>query len=104
MDVQSYKAVGDRVAATVGVGVTTPVIPARANAIMIQNQDGSDDLRYTVDGSTPSTTVGFILFHNAVAEPIIIPLPHGGQFKMTRAASADVSVEYQFIEIKPRFW
>lgn len=96
-----YQVIGSRVRATVGATVLSPEVPAHADAIMIQNLDATDDLAYTLDGSTPSASVGFTLFHSAAATPnaapVTIPLPYNGSIKLIRAAAADVTVEYQFI-------
>lgn len=103
----SYEYIGSGAEATVSTTVVTLTAPSRANAVMIQNVDASDDARFTIDGTAPTSSHGFLLLHSAAAtpntNPQIFPLPYGKSLKLIRAASADVSVVYQYLKIRNRF-
>ncbi len=69
----------------------TPAVPDGANLLMVQcfNQN----IRYTLDGTAPTTTRGFRL--NTAAAPIVIALNPGVTFKLI-GETAGAAVEYQF--------
>ena len=86
---------GAHTSTALGAGVVTPTVPLRANAVMLQS--GVEATRYTLNGTTPSASVGFVLAADAV--PIVIPLKRGTVLKYIRAASGAV-LEQQFGRLK----
>ena len=79
---------------TLGAGVYSPQDqPIGANFLMVQTHTQS--VYYTIDGSTPSATNGFVLL--AVQNPIYIPMGTSVILKFLRAASGAV-LQYQWVE------
>jgi len=69
----------------------TVTIPAGATKLMIQTTD--QDIRFTLDGTDPTTSKGFKLVKDR--DPIIIPLSQKTTIKIIEAA-ATADVQYQF--------
>lgn len=52
-----------------GVGLTTSQIPpTKSHVIYAQIQVQESDMRYTLDGTAPTTSLGFILAENGIIE------------------------------------
>lgn len=66
-------------------------LESQVNAVMIQTT--SRDVRYTLDGTTPTSTKGFLMYSGQV--PIIIPLCGNTSLKLIEVG-ATATVEYQF--------
>lgn len=102
MDIQSFKPIGASSVATVGSSASAPLgaIPAKANAVMLQTRTA--DIWYTLDGTTPSATNGFLMVHDAA--PIIIPLDRATDFRAIRTASTNAPLLFQMLQVKSRFF
>lgn len=70
-------------------------IPFGANGLLVQA--GGKDIRYTIDGSNPTATVGFLL--PAYTDPLILMAVQDGQvFKFIETA-ASATLDYVGIRI-----
>ena len=85
--------VGDHTEATGGAAATILVKPKAATGILIQTVDA--DIVYTLDGTDPTVTPGFVLKQIAL-DPVWIVLTRDMIFTIARAAAVDASVRYQF--------
>lgn len=74
--------------------VNTYNVPARATHIVIGAT--SQNVRITLDGTAPSTTIGFLI--KAGEEPVMLPVENQGAVKAIEVASA-ATVNYQFISL-----
>lgn len=72
---------------------TTISVPSGASKAMIQAVD--QNIRYTLDGSTPTATHGFQLA--ASNEPVLIPVGDGITLKMLEEAGA-AELQIQWFE------
>ena len=80
--------------AALGSGVMSPSNkPKEAKYLMVQTH--TQNAYYTLDGSTPSATNGFLLL--VTQSPIYISMGHGVVPQFLRAASGAV-LQYQWIE------
>lgn len=68
-------------------------VPATANVLQIQAE--TQNVRYTLDGTTPTSTVGFLLY--AGMEQYMIAVPVNGTVKIIEVTSGGV-VNYQFMK------
>lgn len=66
--------------------------PAGATAIMISTS--TKDVRFTLDGTAPTASVGFLLVSGAT--PIIVPIGPGVSLKVIEVAASAV-LQYQWI-------
>ena len=71
---------------TLGTAVLVPYFPPGASKIMFQAITKA--LRYTLDGTTPSATVGFQLA--AAAAPIVIQINEHTKLQMIREESGTI--------------
>jgi hypothetical protein len=78
---------------TLGTAVYVPYFPLGARKIKMQVD--TKDLRYTLDGTTPSATVGFHLA--AAAEPIIIEVNEKVKLQVIREESGTI-LQYEIGE------
>ena len=74
---------------TLGAGVYVPYIPPGATKIMLQAL--AKAARYTLDGTTPATAVGFQLA--AAATPITIPISSTTKLQIIREENGTI-LEY----------
>jgi hypothetical protein len=75
--------VGSHQAVSLGGSAVTLSIPATADGILAQAI--SQNVRYTLDGSTPTTSKGFVLY--AGADPLRIPINPDVTIKVIRVAN-----------------
>jgi len=78
---------------TLGAGVVSPYFPPGASKIMMQAITKA--LRYTLDGTTPSATVGFQLA--AAADPIILSINEHTKLQVIREESGTI-LQYEIGE------
>lgn len=69
-------------------------IPKRANYIMMQARD--QNIRYTLDGSTPTADLGFELISGD--PPTVLPIIHGRTKLRFLEEAATASLEFQYGE------
>lgn len=70
--------------------VTTLSVDSRATGVLIQAE--TQNVRYTLDGTNPTSSLGFVL--TADADPVIIPKNSDITIKVLRSASGAV-IQYQ---------
>lgn len=85
-----FKPVGDHLSKSTIATAFTLTPPTDADKLMIQN-DGTVDVRYTIDGTTPTATVGFVLVAND--PPIIVPIDSGTEVIVIQEAE-DANIQY----------
>ncbi len=86
--------IGNHTSATIGSDVTTLTPPTNAVGILVQLE--TDNVRYTIDGTTPvAGTTGFILYKEN--PPLLIDIGQNVTLKMTRV-TADATLQYQWVE------
>ena len=73
-------------AITLGAGVFVPYLPPGATSILVQTV--TQNVRYTLDGTTPTAAIGFQLA--AAATPILIEITERVNLKFIREASGAV--------------
>lgn len=95
--VRHYTPVGAHTQATIGSSVTTLSVPRQANAVLVR-ATGSYDIRFTIDGTTPTTSLGFVLLNDA-PEALFIPVGRNSQLKFIRDEGSDATLEYQFVRV-----
>lgn len=95
--VRHYTPVGAHGQATIGSSVTTLTIPHQANGVLVR-ASGSYDIRYTIDGTAPTTSLGFVLANDA-ENAEFIPVGRNSQLKFIRDEGSDATLEYQFIRV-----
>lgn len=78
---------------TVGAALVIPYMPPHARAIQIQAV--TDDVRYTLDGTTPTASVGFRLIQDT--DPTLIDMNDGMILKLF-GEGATSKVEYQWFD------
>ena len=78
-----FKPVGSHAAKSTIATAFTLTPPAGADKLMIQN-DGTVDVRYTIDGTEPTAATGFVLVAND--PPIIIPIDQGPSIALIQEA------------------
>lgn len=83
--------VGDHVSEDDVDAAVTLTPPATANALLIQAT--AQNVRYTLDGTTPTASVGFLL--RSDDQPLVIDLGPGMTIKVIEVA-ATATVEYQW--------
>jgi hypothetical protein len=83
--------VGDHVSNGAISSATTLTPPATANALLIQAT--GQNVRYTLDGTTPTASVGFVLRQDD--QPLVIDLGVGMTVKVIEE-SATATIEYQW--------
>jgi len=71
---------------------TTLTQPAGANAILIQAF--AQNVRYTLDGTTPTATLGFRI---AAGDEKLIPVPASGMTVKVIEETASASIDYQWM-------
>lgn len=91
-----YTPVGAMTEVTLGAGVLSLTRPSLARAILVQ-VTGGQNVRWTLDGSTPTTTHGFVLYDGAASSMIQV---NGSQshMKFLRAASGAI-LAYQWVHL-----
>lgn len=82
--------VGAHTSTTLTGSVTTLSVDSRATGVLIQAE--TQNVRYTLDGTNPTTSNGFVL--TAGADPIIIPKNSDITIKVLRQTSGAV-IQYQ---------
>lgn len=75
---------------TLGSAVTLNK-PAGANAIIIQTT--GQNVRYTLDGTAPTTTLGFLL----IADQAPVRMPVGGTAVKVIQVAATAIIQYQWV-------
>lgn len=98
-DVRHYTPIGDIGTSTISSTAVTLTKPRRANGILVTAV--AQNIRYTVDGTAPTTTLGFLLSTSATA-PTFIPVGRNTRLKFIRATGSDGTLNYQWINVKPR--
>lgn len=78
---------------TLDAGVYVPYFPLNAHKIMMQC--GTKDLRYTLDGTTPTTTVGFHM--KADDAPLTIEINENVKLQVIREESGTI-LQYEIGE------
>lgn len=66
--------------------------PAGATQVLIQALTAN--IRYTIDGSTPTATAGFVLY--VLADPLAIRLGAGGELQIIEESAGAVA-QYQWL-------
>jgi hypothetical protein len=89
--VVAYSPVGSHASAPDISSATTLTKPAGASRIIMQTL--TQNVRWTLDGTTPTATVGFQLPTNQ--DPIIVAVP-GASIKVIQEA-ATASLQYQWV-------
>ncbi len=88
----TFKPIGSHTAVAVDSDVDTLTIPTNATLVMVQVE--TDEVRFTLDGTTPvAGSTGFIL--RATDPVFIVDVERGVTFKYTRE-TADAVLQYQF--------
>ena len=86
-----FEPVGTHVSAELNAELT-PVVPVPATAFLVQAS--KFDIRYTLDGTAPSGTHGFLIREG---EQIAIPISSSTTLKLNRSNTNVVpSIEYQW--------
>jgi hypothetical protein len=85
--------VGDHTETTAVAAAEVLVKPKKATGILIQAVDA--DIVYTLDGTDPTVTPGFLLKQIAL-DPLWIVLTRDMTLTIARAGTVDASVRYQF--------
>jgi hypothetical protein len=75
-------------------GATSIAVPDGASHMLIQAQ--TQNVRFTLDGTAPTTTKGFLV--PAGTDPLLVPVPAGGTVKVIETA-ASATVDYQFLTL-----
>lgn len=88
---QPLRIVGAHVANSSIGEATTLTPPATAHALLIQALD--ENVRYTLDGTTPTASVGFQL--KADGEPLLIDIGIGMTVKVIQE-TATATIQYQW--------
>lgn len=70
--------------------------PIEATGLLIQTVDA--DIQFTIDGTDPTATPGFVLYQNQL--PLYIPLLQNNVFTVVRDATTDASVRYQWVAVE----
>lgn len=84
--------VGDHTAVTDLDTAVTLTPPAGATQILIQALTAN--VRYTIDGSTPAASIGFVMY--VLADPMAIRLGAGGTLKLIQE-TAGAAIQYQWL-------
>lgn len=74
---------------------TVLTLPSGANGMLLQCT--GTNVRYTLDGTAPTTTRGFVLVANA--SPVLITFPTDDTVVTVIESSASAAVEYQFVRL-----
>lgn len=75
--------------------VVTLTLPDGANAFLMQAT--GQNIKYTVDGSNPTTTRGFTLY--ATGTPVIVYLPSNAVTVKVIESAATATLDYQAIRV-----
>lgn len=77
-------------------------IPARANGIVIGSK--TNNAMITIEGTTPTVTVGIQLV--ADAEPLLLPLTarNSAVKHINETPTSDAVLQYQFVRLKRNSW
>lgn len=90
-----YRPIADSHTYNTSISSATDItIPSNADSIMISAKD--NDVHYTLDGTTPTTSLGFKLI--ADSAPIILPLTSGTVIKVIET-TASAAIDYVFLTI-----
>jgi len=73
--------------------VQSITVPALAGVVLMQAT--TQNVRYTLDGTTPTTSKGFVL--KAGEEPQLVPVEPGNTIKAIEE-TASAKLDYQFLE------
>lgn len=90
-----YRSIGAHVATTLGAGATVITIPDRADGVRIATL--TQDVYFTINGTVPTTSLGFKL--TAGAEERFIPLSKKDTLTVIRAANGAI-LQHQFVVLK----
>lgn len=96
-NIPSYKRIGAAVDVAMGTGVYSFDPPARANAVLVQVS--VHDAYLTIDGTTPSATVGFVLVDSAL--PFPIPLKRNTIKALRSASGSLLHLQYIYVNAQP---
>jgi hypothetical protein len=89
--IRGFKPIGSHVDGTVLTSAVTLTPPSGATKLLIQVLD--QDVRYTLDGTTPTASLGFQLKKDD--PPLIIIIEEGVVIKMIQeAATADIQYQW----------
>lgn len=90
-----YTPVGDALSDTLGAGVLSPTTQLRGvTGVLLQTT--VQNVWFTMNGTTPSSTVGFTLV--AGEPPVLIPITKGTQLKFLRAANGAI-LQRQYVKV-----
>lgn len=74
---------------------TVLTIPSGANAVLFQCT--GQNIRYTLDGSNPTSTRGFVLVANAA--PVLVTFPGDNAVVTVIETAVSAAVEWQFVRL-----
>jgi hypothetical protein len=74
---------------------TVLTLPSGANGLLMQAT--GQNIRYTLDGSTPTASKGFVLVSNAA--PVLVTFPTDDTVVTVIEATASAAVEFQFVRL-----
>jgi hypothetical protein len=83
--------------ASLGTAVTL-TIPNGANAIMMQSTTNDKDIRFTIDGTVPTSSNGFVMTSH-IDPPLLLRLGDGVVLKVIDDDSG-AAIDYQFLRIE----
>lgn len=92
VSIAPYAPIGSHTTNSSLSGVVFIAVPANASGLLVQAL--TQNIRFTLDGTPPSTTVGFQL--KAGDPPTLIPAPAGATIKF-REESASATLQYQAV-------
>lgn len=88
----NYTPIGDLVTEALGAGAYTLAIPSRVSGVFIQTK--VQKVYYTIDGTTPTSSVGFEL--QTGKAPLYVPIKKATSLKFIRDAAGAI-LEAQFV-------
>lgn len=74
---------------------TVLTLPSGANGVLLQCT--GQNVRYTLDGTTPTSTVGFVLVANA--SPVLITFPNDDTVVTVIESAASGAIQFQFVRL-----
>lgn len=91
----SYSIVGAHTQDTTISSATVIALPAGANGLLIQATGQA--IRYTLDGTTPTSSLGFVLATSFA--PVLITFPGDDTVLTVIESAASAAIEYQAVRI-----
>lgn len=91
----AFSLVGSHQTDTTVSSATVLALPSGANGVLLQCT--GQNIRYTLDGTTPTASVGFVLVANAA--PILITFPTDDTVVTVIEASASAAIAFQFVRL-----